>query len=247
MPFIFFILGLIIGSFINVIIYRLPRGESIVFPPSHCPDCNHKLSPVELIPVFSYIIQRGKCRQCGKKISIKYPLVELLTGLLFLTNALIFTNILNLIAGLILSSLLIALAAIDIEQQILPDKLNLIGLALGLIISFFRPEFTALNAISGILAGGGLLLVIAVLSKGGMGGGDIKLMMMVGTFLGPLQVLLAIFLGAILGLLASLPGIIAGELKLKSKLPFGPFLALASLIMWFFGDSLLNLYLRLIL
>ncbi len=245
--FIFGLIGLIIGSFLNVVIYRLPREESIVFPASHCPECGHQLSALELIPVISYIILRGRCRECGASISLKYPLVELLTAFLFLINSLVFSSAVNLIAGLLLSSLLIALAMIDIQHQILPDRLTLTGLAAGLLISFIRPEFSPLEAVAGVLAGGGLLLIIAVISKGGLGGGDIKLMMMVGSFVGPIQVLVAIFLGAILGLLTSLPGIISGSLKLKSRLPFGPFLGLASVIIWLTGSWILNIYLSLIL
>ena len=243
---IFFIFGLIIGSFLNVVIYRLPRGESIVFPASHCPECGHKLSVLELIPVVSYIYLQGKCRECGTQISFKYPLVELTTALLFLINAVFFEEFLVILAGLVLSSLLLALSFIDIEHQLLPDKLTLSGLAAGIILSFFRPEFSPLTAISGVLAGGGLLFLIAVVSKGGLGGGDIKLMMMVGSFIGPVQVLMAIFMGALLGLLASLPGIISGSLKMKSRLPFGPFLGMASIIMWIIGDRILNIYLSLI-
>jgi len=241
-----FILGLVSGSFLNVVIYRLPRGESIVSPPSHCPECGNELSPLELIPVISYIMLRGRCRECGSKISVRYPLVELGTGLIFLANAYIFTEILVVITGIVLGALLLVLSLIDIDRQILPDKLTILGLALGLIMSFIRPDIHPLTAVAGVFAGGGFLFVIAFVSKGGLGGGDIKMMAFVGSFIGPAQVMLAIFLGAFIGLVANVPGLIGGKVGLKSRLPFGPFLAVASIIMWFFGSSILSWYLNLI-
>jgi len=244
--FIYFLLGLVTGSFLNVVIYRLPRGESIVSPPSHCPECGHELSPWELIPVISFALQRGRCRECGSSISIRYPLVEMVTGLIFLFNAYFFIEGALIATGIILGALLLALSMIDIDRQILPDKLTLLGLALGLIISFIRPDIHPLTAVAGVFAGGGFLFVIAFVSRGGLGGGDIKMMAFVGSFIGPALVMLAIFLGAFIGLLANIPGLISGQVGLKSRMPFGPFLAVASIIMWFFGDSLLSWYLNLI-
>ena len=246
MGVIIFILGLGIGSFLNVVIYRVPRGESIVLPPSHCPNCEEKLDPWELIPIISYIFLKGKCINCGEKISIRYPIIELFTGIIFLLNGIIFDNIIVLAVGLILSSILIVLTIIDIDHQILPDKITIGGLAIGLIFSFIRPDFDIVTSLSGIFAAGGLLFVVALVSKGGMGGGDIKLMAMTGSFLGPLSAVAAVFLGAVIGLIASLPGIISGKLEMKSKLPFGPFLAIASLVFWFWGDIFWNWYLGLI-
>jgi len=243
--FLVVVFGLIIGSFLNVLIYRLPHGESIISPPSHCPDCDHQLGFLELIPVISYFILRGRCRFCGSKISVRYPLVEFLTGVIFLINYLLLFNPIIIISGLFLSSLLIALTLIDLDHQILPDKLTLSGLGAGLILSFFRPDFSFLSAFLGLVLAGGLLLIIAIISRGGMGGGDIKMMMMVGTFVGPVLAVIAIFLGAAIGLIVSLPGIITGKLQSKSKLPFGPYLALSSLIIWFWGEQLLQWYLNL--
>jgi len=246
MYIIYFIFGLVTGSFLNVVIYRMPRDESIVFPPSHCPECEHELSVRELIPVLSYIIQRGRCRECGGRISIRYPLVEAGTGFLFVFNAHFIADFRAVIAGLFLSSALLAMAVIDINHQILPDKLTLTGLAAGFILAFLRPDIHPLSAISGVLAGGGFLLAIALASRGGLGGGDIKMMAFVGSFIGPALVMLAIFVGAFLGLIANIPGLISGDMRMKSKLPFGPFLAASSLIMWFFGDTLLAWYLNLV-
>jgi leader peptidase (prepilin peptidase)/N-methyltransferase len=244
MIFLIFILGLIIGSFLNVAIYRLPDGKSIVYPPSHCPDCGHKLSPLELIPVLSYFILRGKCKSCGVDISIRYPVIELLTGIIFIINYIYFSDLISLTAGLIFSSLLIILTMIDFDHQILPDKLTLGGLGVGFIFSFFRSDITVIYSLAGILAAGGLLFLIALLSKGGMGGGDIKMMAMVGSFTGPIVAVSSIFLGAVIALIAHLPGIVSGKTGMKTKLPFGPFLALASLILWFWSEELFDLYIN---
>jgi len=242
MTFLIFILGLIIGSFLNVVIYRLPEGKSIVYPPSHCPDCGHKLSPLELIPVFSYIFLRGKCKSCRTDISIRYPIIELLTGIIFIINYIYISDLISLTAGLIFSSLLVVLTMIDFDHQILPDKLTLGGLIVGFIFSFFRSDITVIYSLIGVLAAGGLLFLIAYLSKGGMGGGDIKMMAMVGSFTGPIIAVSSIFLGAVIALIAHLPGLVSGKTGMKTKLPFGPFLALASLIFWFWSDKIFKWY-----
>jgi len=242
MTFLIFILGLIIGSFLNVVIYRLPEGKSIVYPPSHCPDCGHKLSPLELIPVLSYIFLRGKCKSCRTDISIRYPIIELLTGIIFIINYIYISDLISLTAGLIFSSLLVVLTMIDFDHQILPDKLTLGGLIVGFIFSFFRSDITVIYSLIGVLAAGGLLFLIAYLSKGGMGGGDIKMMAMVGSFTGPIIAVSSIFLGAVIALIAHLPGLVSGKTGMKTKLPFGPFLALASLIFWFWSDKIFKWY-----
>jgi len=242
MIFLIFILGLIIGSFLNVVIYRLPEGKSIVYPPSHCPDCGHKLSPLELIPILSYILLRGKCKSCGADISIRYPIIELSTGIIFIINYICLSDLIILTAGFMFSSLLIVLTMIDFDHQILPDKLTLGGLVIGLIFSFFRSDITVIYSLIGVLAAGGLLFLIAYLSKGGMGGGDIKMMAMVGSFTGPIIAVSSIFLGAVIALIAHLPGIVFGKTGMKTKLPFGPFLALASLIFWFWSDKIFKWY-----
>ncbi|ADO76999.1 prepilin peptidase [Halanaerobium praevalens] len=247
MIFLIFVLGLIIGSFLNVVIYRLPKKESIVYPASHCPNCGHELTPLELIPVFSYIFLRGKCKDCGEKISIRYPIIELFTGIIFIINYIYLSDLIILSAGLIFSSLLIVLTMIDFDHQILPDKLTLGGLGVGLIFSFFRSDISFLFSLSGVIAAGGLLFSIAYLSKGGMGGGDIKMMAMVGSFAGPIIAVSSIFLGAVIALIAHLPGIVSGKTGMKTKLPFGPFLALASFLFWIWSENLFNLYINLFL
>ena len=247
MNIIIFVFGLVIGSFLNVVIYRLPKNESIIKPPSYCYNCNKRIKPYDLIPVISYFILGGKCRYCESEVSIRYPLIELITGIIFLLNGVIFSNYETLFTGLIFSSFLIVLAMIDIDHGILPDKITLSGCFVGMVLSILRPDISLLYAISGILAAGGFLFIIALVSGGGMGGGDIKMMMFVGSFTGPLIGVSSIFLGALIGLIANLPGIIKGDLGMKSSLPFGPFLALASLILWLQGDIIWNWYLDLIL
>jgi leader peptidase (prepilin peptidase)/N-methyltransferase len=247
MVFLVFVFGLIIGSFLNVVIYRLPKNESVVYPASHCMSCGHQLSPLELIPVFSYIFLKGKCKNCGEKISIRYPFVELFTGIIFIINYIYISDLIILTAGLVFSSLLIVLALIDIDHQILPDKLTLGGLAAGIIFSFFRTDLSFVFSLAGVLAAGGLLFLIAYLSKGGMGGGDIKMMAMVGSFTGPIIAVSSIFLGAVIALIAHLPGIVSGSKGMKSKLPFGPFLALASFLLWIWGEEIFNIYLSFVL
>lgn len=246
MIFLLFITGLVIGSFLNVVIYRLPTGKSIIYPPSHCPNCGHKLSMLELIPVLSYIFLRGKCKNCKADISIRYPIIELLTGIIFIINYIYISDLIILAAGLVFSSLMIVLTMIDVDHQILPDQLTLGGLVVGLSFSFFRTDITFIYSLLGILAAGGLLFLIAFLSKGGMGGGDIKMMAMVGSFTGPVIAVTAVFLGALIALMAHLPGVISGKTGMKTKLPFGPFLAVASLILWFYSEELFAMYLSLI-
>jgi len=157
MIFLLFITGLVIGSFLNVVIYRLPTGKSIIYPPSHCPNCGHKLSMLELIPVLSYIFLRGKCKNCKADISIRYPIIELLTGIIFIINYIYISDLIILAAGLVFSSLMIVLTMIDVDHQILPDQLTLGGLVVGLSFSFFRTDITFIYSLIGVLAAGGLL------------------------------------------------------------------------------------------
>ena len=237
-----FISGLFLGSFINVIIYRIPREESIVSPRSRCPECGQKLRILELVPLISFVILRGKCSQCGQNISWRYPLVEFITGFLFILNFMFTAGPWEFVSGLFFIFFTLPLIFIDIDFQILPDRLTLTGMACGLILSFIRPGLNPLMSIAGVLAGGTSLLLVAMITKGGMGGGDIKLLMCTGAFLGPHFALLSIFLGAFLGLLVSLPQMVRGQLGLKSKLPFGPYLVIAALILWFWGAEIIGIY-----
>lgn len=244
MVVVFFVIGLIIGSFLNVCIYRLPRGESIVTPPSHCPACGVRLSPADLIPVVSYLLLRGKCRYCAARIHWRYPLVELLTGGIFAVAYSTFGLTGRLSAVLILVCLLIVITFIDFEHSLIFDVVNYFGTVVGLISSILLPGLTLKAALAGMVVGGGVLLLIAALTRGGIGGGDVKMGAMIGTFLGWRMVLLALFLafvcGAVIGLLLLM-------LRLKTRkdyIPFGPYIALGTLVTVLWGQQIMNWYLQ---
>ncbi len=195
------LLGTIIGSFLNVCIYRIPLKDSIAFPSSHCSKCNTSLRALDLVPVFSFLFIKGKCRYCGEKISYQYPLIELLNGLLYLGVYLKFGLTLEFLAYSILCSILIVAAIIDYYHQIIPDTINIFGFVCGFIFHVinFSSLLNFLQYLFGFLVGGGFLLLIAVVTKGAMGGGDIKFMAMLGFWLGWKLALLNLFLSFILG------------------------------------------------
>jgi len=157
-----FILGLIIGSFSNVCIYRIPRNKSIIYPASHCPKCRSKIKPVDNIPLLSYILLKGRCRNCKSKISIQYPVVELLTGLIYLIIYLIYDLSIQSLIYIILSSALVIVAFIDLNEQIVPDVISLPGIVAGFILSFFVPYISFVNSALGVFVGGGIILIIGV-------------------------------------------------------------------------------------
>jgi leader peptidase (prepilin peptidase)/N-methyltransferase len=229
------IFGVIIGSFLNVVIYRLPNNNSIVSPPSSCGSCGHRLGPLDLVPVLSYAFLGGKCRHCGEKISARYPLVELLTGGLF---ALLFWRYgisIDFIKYAILACILISAGFIDIDHRIIPDRLNLFGLIIGVIFLVIPGSRSIKSSLLGFLVGGGFLFIVALISRGAMGGGDIKLFAIIGLFLGLEKTILALFLTFILG---GIVGILLIALKIKSRkdyIPFGPFISIGAFIaiMWY--------------
>jgi len=242
-----FILGLIVGSFSNVCIYRIPRNESIVYPASHCPKCRSNISPKDNIPLLSYILLKGRCRNCKSKISIQYPVVEFLTGFIYLIIYLIYGLSIQTLIYIILSSALIIIAFIDLNEQIVPDVISLPGIVLGLILSFFVSYISFVNSALGVLVGGGIILIIglagsAIFKKEAMGGGDVKLAAMIGAFLGWRYIIISLFLGFFLGALA---GIILILSKIKSRedvVPFGPFIVLGSLITLLWGEKIISWY-----
>jgi leader peptidase (prepilin peptidase)/N-methyltransferase len=247
MNIIILILGLLIGSFLNVCIYRIPKKESIAFPPSHCTSCNTQLKPWDLIPVLSYLVYRGKCRYCKEKVSIQYPIIELTNGLLYLFLYQKFG--LTVEAGMyaILTSVLIVIAVIDFFTQEIPDELNISVLIAGIV--FLILNFSLGNLINsglGLLLGGGLFLLIAVVSGGAMGGGDIKLMGVLGFWYGWKLTLILSFMAFIIGAIASMLLIAVKIKKMKDYIPFGPFIVIAALIIIFFGSDLLSWYLSFI-
>lgn len=243
MGVLIFIFGVMVGSFINVCIFRLPREESVIKPPSHCPHCQKQLGVFDLFPVFSYLFLRGRCRYCQEKISVRYPLVELLSGFLSLLLYCFYApDYLAMVPALFLMYLLLITAFIDVEHRIIPDEIIIVGIIMGFLFTVLLPDLSLLNALWGLLAGGGSLLLVALISRGGMGGGDVKLMAMMGTFLGWGGALGTIFLGALFG---SIGGLLARK-GLKGTIPFGPFLALAGLIVLLYGQQLWEWYLRLL-
>jgi len=243
-----FILGLIVGSFSNVCIYRIPRNESIVYPASHCPKCRSNISPKDNIPLLSYILLKGRCRNCKSKISIQYPIVEFLTGLIYLIIYLTYDLSVQTLIYIILSSALIIIAFIDLNEQIVSDVISLPGIVLGLILSFFVSYISFIDSALGVFVGGGIILIIGmggsvIFKKEAMGGGDVKLAAMIGAFLGWRYIIISLFLGFFLG---ALVGIFLILSKIKSRedvIPFGPFIVLGSLITLLWGEMIISWYL----
>jgi len=249
-----FIFGAVIGSFLNVCIYRIPRGLSIIMPSSYCFSCRSPIRFYDNIPILSYILLRGRCRSCGNRISIKYPLIELLNSVLYITVLWRFGPYLSwaLLSYFLFLSSLIVIAFIDLEFQIIPDRITLPGILLGIILGstilfdpFFRLNLLGFKAsLIGLLLGGGLFYLIAILGealfkKEAMGGGDIKMMAMVGGFLGWKGVLLTTFLGSLFGSVIGILLIILKGKERGSKIPFGPYLALGAVLSLFFGEEFL--------
>lgn len=242
-----FILGLIVGSFSNVCIYRIPRDESIVYPASHCPKCHSNILPKDNIPLLSYILLRGKCRNCKNKISIQYPIVEFLTGLIYLIIYLAFGLSFQTLIYIILLSALIIIAFIDLNDQIVPDVISLPGVVIGFIVSFFVTYISVINSGLGILVGGGIILIIGIagniiFKKEAMGGGDVKLAAMIGAFLGWRYIIISLFLGFFLGALAGIILILSKIKKREDMVPFGPFIVLGSLITLLWGGQIISWY-----
>lgn len=239
-----FIYGLLFGSFFNVVGLRIPIKQSIVTPRSACPTCGHQLTPLELIPVFSYIVQGGKCRGCQSRISPIYPIMELLTGILFVTSFNVIGWSGELLVALTLVSMFMIIVVSDIHYMLIPDKILLWFAGIFFLERTIWPLTPWWDSLLGAATGFTLLLVIALVSKGGMGGGDIKLYALLGFVLGVKLVLLSFFLsilfGAVLGGLAQLFRIV----KKRQPIPFGPFIALGTLSAYYWGAEIINLYLR---
>ena len=249
-PLFAFVFGMVVGSFLNVCICRMPKDESIVSPPSHCPHCSYQIRWYDNIPVVSYLLLRGKCRGCGARISIQYPLVELLNGVLTLLLFLHFGPTLAFAALLLFCSALVVITFIDIEHQIIPDEISLPGIVLGFVLSFFLKGHTWLNSLLGILAGGGSLLLVAysyqrLTGKEGMGGGDIKLLAMMGAFLGWKAVPFIIFTGSLIGSVIGVSIMLFQKKDSKMAIPFGPYLAFGAVLYIFYGKPLIRWYLGL--
>jgi leader peptidase (prepilin peptidase)/N-methyltransferase len=244
--------GLVFGSFFNVVIYRLPRGLNMSRPPSTCPGCGARIKPYDNVPVLSYLILRGKCRACGRRISPIYPAVELLTALGF---ALVFLQAgravgLNFIAGALFTSALIVLGFIDAAHQILPDVITLPGFVLALAYSFFRSDLKPLAALLGAVVGAGFLLLVygvylLVRKKEGLGLGDVTMMLMVGAFLGWERTLFVLILASFAGAMFGIYLIARKGKNAQFALPFGSFIAPAAFVALIWGERIVRAYMSL--
>lgn len=269
---IVFIFGLIVGSFLNVCIVRLPRGRSLVTPPSHCPRCRESIRFYDNIPVVSFLILRGRCRKCGEPISVRYPLVELMNALFYLWIAVEFGLGGEAFLLMLFCSALIVITFIDFDHQIIPDSITLPGILIGLSaapfymtalneplpfdLGRFVPHawphlISFLNSVIGMLCGALPLLIIGwswekLRHVEAMGGGDVKLMGMVGAFLGWKGALLTIMLGAVIGSIVGIGLILLKRHQMDKVIPFGPFLALGSVATAFYGPDIVNWYLGLV-
>jgi len=241
------VLGLLVGSFLNVLVHRLPRGESLLWPGSHCTACGHPIHAWDNVPVLSWLILRGKCRACRAPISVRYPAIELANGALWVFVAIRARDWSELAGGALLCSACLALAAIDAEFQILPDRITLPLTGAGLILSFLSTVRTPASAFLGAGLGAGSLFLVAfvyerVTGQEGMGLGDVKMLGMVGAFLGPAGVLVTVLLSSVAGSIVGLALMAAGKGDRKLRLPFGVFLAAGAVAAFFFGEGLLAKY-----
>jgi leader peptidase (prepilin peptidase)/N-methyltransferase len=246
------LVGALVGSFLNVCIYRLPRRESIVWPGSHCPACSHPIAWYDNIPLASYLVLVGRCRSCSVPIPWRYPVVEGLNAAGYIVLLWYFGLGWSTAVYALLYSLLIVVAGTDLSHKIIPNAITLPGTAVGLLSSATVLSTGLVNGFIGMVVGGGLLWLLAWLSpylfgKEGMGGGDIKLMAMIGAFLGWKPALLTIMVGSLLGSLVGLTLIGTRVISRQDYIPFGPFLVCGALIALFFGQPLLNWYQGLLL
>jgi leader peptidase (prepilin peptidase)/N-methyltransferase len=252
-PLIIFILGLMIGSFCNVVIYRLPAGESIVTPGSRCRSCRAPIRPWDNIPLLSYVLLGARCRTCGSWISLRYPGVEFATGALYVGLWVKLGLSLPLVAYALLGSILVVVALIDLDHQIIPNVITFPAMAVGLALSPWALPIPPvmgsplLASLIGLLAGGIFFYLVALVSKGGMGGGDIKLIAVIGAFLGWQGTFFTILLAALTGSLVGIALMALGKKGRKDKVPFGPFLSLGALVFILVGDALIAWYVRLAL
>lgn len=247
------LLGLVTGSFLNVVVHRLPRGISTVFPRSSCPVCGAPIRALDNLPVVSWVLLRGRCRRCGASISPRYPLIEIVTGALFVGCAERFDFSFASLAGALFCSSMVALAAIDVEHYLLPDRITLPGILAGVALQWFLPSGPTtpwpgpVGALLGVAAGAAVLLAAyggwwLVRREEGLGLGDVKMLAMIGAFLGWRGVAVSLLLGAFGGAFVGLSLIAIGRGGMKSRLPFGAFLAAGALVALFFGPALVSLY-----
>jgi leader peptidase (prepilin peptidase)/N-methyltransferase len=237
------VVGLCVGSFLNVCILRLPKEQSLVSPPSTCPHCGQRIAWYDNIPLVSWIVLRGKCRRCGHPISAQYPLIEALVGVLWLAAYLMYGISIHALAGALFCTILLGIGITDARHYLIPDEFTWGGLGLGLALSLVGGWQGFLQAVIGAAVGFGLLYAVGVAGRWlfkeeAMGGGDIKMMAMVGSFVGWKGVLLTIFAGALLGTLIFVPL----SLRKKRLVPFGVFLAVGAAVAFVWGEAIIEWY-----
>jgi len=243
------IFGALIGSFLNVCIIRLPKEESIISPGSHCPHCKNQIKFYDNIPLISYLLLRGKCRYCKGQISTQYPLVEGITALSSLVLFMRFGPSLSYLIYFAFVAALIVITVIDLYHQIIPDVISLPGIGVGLLASLIIPQITFFDSLVGTLLGGGSLFLVATLyqwlfKREGMGGGDVKLLAMIGAFLGWKAVILTILLGSLIGSIIGISIMVLKGKDFKYAIPFGPFLSLGAVIALFYQNEIIVWYLQ---
>ncbi len=236
------------GSFLNVCIFRLPQNLSIVFPRSFCPHCQKPIPAYDNIPLWSYLLLRGKCRSCQERISWRYPLVEGLTGTIALSLYVKFGMNPVFIAFLAFAAAMIVITFIDLDHRIIPDVISLPGIGIGFLLAFFLPTVSVKDSLIGIIAGGGTLFGVAwvyetLTKREGMGGGDIKLLAMIGAWLGWKAILFTLFFASLSGTFIGGGAMLLQKQGRHYAIPFGPFLALSAMAYIFFGPQLIHWYL----
>ncbi|MFQ6079374.1 MAG: prepilin peptidase [Thermodesulfobacteriota bacterium] len=264
-----FLFGAVVGSFLNVCIFRIPVGTSLISPSSRCPQCKMAIKAYDNIPILSYFLLGGKCRYCGASISARYPVVESMMGLFSVFLMLKFGLSPSFFVYFILISSLVVVSFIDLDHRIIPDKISLPGIIMGFLTSFTKPveghydflvlsvfrtvkgalNMATLDSLLGIFIGGGLLYAVAVLfywatKKEGMGGGDIKLLAMIGAFLGWSSTLFTILVSSLIGSMVGVTLMVTTRADSKYAIPFGPFLSMGAVIYLFFGREIIRWYLR---
>jgi len=244
------VFGAIVGSFLNVCIVRLPKEESIVWPGSHCPRCRKPISYYDNVPLISYLVLRGRCRHCRESISLQYPLVEGVTAISSFLLFLRYGASPSYLFYFAFVAALIVITVIDLYHQIIPDVISLPGIGVGLIGALFIPQITFFKSLMGVILGGGSLFLVAMLyqwlcKREGMGGGDVKLLAMIGAFLGWDAVILTILLGSLIGSVSGITIMLIKGKGFKYAIPFGPFLSIGAVIALFYKNEIIFWYLHL--
>jgi len=242
-----FIFGLCIGSFLNVCIFRLPASKSIIHPRSSCPSCGKQIRFYDNIPVLSYLLLKGRCRDCQEPLSMRYPIVEILGGLFALGAYVKYGLSIEALIYFVFIAVLLVITFIDIDHQIIPDIITLPGIPIFFIAGFVLPRINLIDSFLGILVGGGSLLLVAwvynlITKKEGMGGGDIKLLAMIGAVTGWQGVLFTIFVASAVGTLSGILVMLKARKSMRLAIPFGPFLAIGGIAYIFFGPQLVYWY-----